>query len=163
MSSPTADRQLDQDARQLYQALSDLLRLYQFRDRDRICCHDVSVTQCYALDSLVRRGPQSLGALAEELYLDKSTASRVVDALERKGYARREPDPADGRVLRLSVTAEGRRLQRRIEEDILSEERALLADFPPAVRHAMTELLRRLARAASDRAGVAAPSCCTSA
>jgi SAM-dependent methyltransferase len=29
----------------LYAALSDLVRVYQFRDRDRICCHDISVTQ----------------------------------------------------------------------------------------------------------------------
>lgn len=163
MSAFPADRQLDHDARLLYETLSDLLRLYQFRDRDRICCHDVSVTQCYALESLVRRGPQSLGSLAEELYLDKSTASRVVDALERKGYARRESDPADGRALRLSVTAEGRRLHHRIEEDILRQEREVLADFPPAVRQAMTDLLRRLALAAAGRAGVAAPSCCSTA
>jgi hypothetical protein len=35
----TADPRLDQDAAALYDALSDLIRVYQFRDRDRICCH----------------------------------------------------------------------------------------------------------------------------
>jgi hypothetical protein len=68
---------LHEDARAVHEALSDLVRVYQFRDRDRICCHDVSVTQCYALEALIRRGPITLGELAAELYLDKSTASRV--------------------------------------------------------------------------------------
>src|SRR6185295_7416015 len=76
------------DATALHEALSELVRVYQFRDRDRICCHDISVTQCYALEALLRRGPSGLNELAQELYLDKSTASRVVAALQRKGYIR---------------------------------------------------------------------------
>ena len=78
------DAELSRDAARLYDALSDLIRVYQFRDRDRICCHDLSVTQCYALEALVRRGPLTMNELAARLFLDKSTASRVVDALERK-------------------------------------------------------------------------------
>lgn len=30
--------QLTQDAEDLYEALNQLVRVYQFRDRDRICC-----------------------------------------------------------------------------------------------------------------------------
>jgi len=64
-----------EEAARLYAALSELVRVYQFRDRDRICCHDISVTQCYALEALVRRGPRTLNELAGDVYLDKSTAS----------------------------------------------------------------------------------------
>jgi hypothetical protein len=52
----TGKNDLDRDTRDLYAALSDLVRLYQFRDRDTICCHDISVTQCYALQALARGG-----------------------------------------------------------------------------------------------------------
>jgi len=48
----------------LFGALSDLVRVYQFRDRDRICCYDVSVTQCYALEALARRSAMTLNDLA---------------------------------------------------------------------------------------------------
>jgi hypothetical protein len=51
---------LEADAVALHEALSELVRVYQFRDRDRICCHDISVTQCYALDALLRRGPAAV-------------------------------------------------------------------------------------------------------
>lgn len=156
----TSDPVLDQDARALYGALSDLIRIYQFRDRDRICCHDVSVSQCYGLEALVRQGGMTLNDLAAHLYLDKSTASRVVDSLERKGYVERTPHPADRRAVLLEPTPAGRDLYRRIEGDILAEERALLADFDPEIRRAMTHLIARLARAAAARVETGGGSCC---
>ena len=157
----TSDLALAQDTEELYDALEDLLRVYQFRDRDRICCFDVSVSQCYALEGLVRRGGMTLNDLAAYLYLDKSTASRVVDALERKGYVTRLPHPKDRRALLLEPTPAGRELEGKIRESILAEERQLLADFAPEVRRSMTLLIRRLARAASASVGGSEGGCCS--
>jgi DNA-binding MarR family transcriptional regulator len=159
---PKADATLEQDAESLYAALSELVRVYQFRDRDTICCYDVSVTQCYAIEALLRRGPSGLNDLAAELYLDKSTASRVVSALERKGYVARASHPEDGRAVVLTVTGAGRRLHDRIKKDLVEEERKLLADFEPEVRKAAPKLLLRLARAAASRSGrgPTAAACC---
>jgi DNA-binding MarR family transcriptional regulator len=153
--------QLDSDAAALHDALSELVRVYQFRDRDRICCHDVSVTQCYAIDALLRRGPSGLNELAAELYLDKSTASRVVTTLERKGYVTRASHPDDRRAIVLTVTPAGRRLHDRIRKDLVGEARALLRDFEPGVRKATAQLILRLARAAAERSGVSGSSCCS--
>jgi DNA-binding MarR family transcriptional regulator len=152
---------LDDDAEALHSALNELVRVYQFRDRDRICCHDVSVTQCYAIEALVRRGPSGLNDLAAELYLEKSTASRVVGALERKGYVTRSAHPEDGRAIVLSVTAAGRRLHDRIRKDLVNEAKGLLQDFEPEVREGAARLLLRLARAAAARSGVSGSSCCS--
>jgi MarR family 2-MHQ and catechol resistance regulon transcriptional repressor len=143
-------------ARALHEALSELVRVYQFRDRDRICCHDVSVTQCYAIDALIRRGPGTLNDLARELYLDKSTASRVAATLVRKRYLARAAHPGDGRAMLLSVTAAGRRLHDRIKGDLIGEARRLLEGFEPEVGEAATRLILRLARAAAARSGVGA-------
>jgi DNA-binding MarR family transcriptional regulator len=172
VSSPTtlpitSETLLEQDTAELYDALSELVRVYQFRDRDRICCYDVSVTQCYGLEALVRRGAMTLNDLAALLYLDKSTASRVVDALERKGYVTRRPHPDDRRAVLLEATAAGRTLEGKIRDSILAEERQLLAGFAPDVRQAMTQLLRQLARATAmrgERGGCGVEegaSCCT--
>jgi DNA-binding MarR family transcriptional regulator len=155
-----ADPALERDARALYGALSDLIRIYQFRDRDRICCHDVSVSQCYALESLVRQGGMTLNDLAAYLYLDKSTASRVVDSLERKGYVARSSHPSDRRAVLLEATPSGKDLYRRIEADIVAEEMTLLAGFDPEIRQAMTHLIARLARAAAQRVQTGGGSCC---
>ena len=154
------DAALDEDARAVYEALSDLVRVYQFRDRDRICCHDVSVTQCYALEVLVRRGPITLGEVAAELYLDKSTASRVVGTLERKRYVTRSPHPTDGRAVLVKATAGGEKLYAMIRKDLIEEEKALLRDFEPRVRKAAAQIMARLARAAEARSGLGTGAAC---
>jgi DNA-binding MarR family transcriptional regulator len=155
-----SDPTLARETEELYDALEDLLRVYQFRDRDRICCFDISVSQCYALEGLVRRGAMTLNDLAAYLYLDKSTTSRVVDAVERKGYVARSPHPKDGRAVLLEATPAGRELEGTIRESILAEERRLLADFTPEVRQSMALLIRRLARAASAAVEAGDGSCC---
>ncbi|HEX4495146.1 MAG TPA: MarR family transcriptional regulator [Thermoanaerobaculia bacterium] len=155
-----SDPELAQDTEELYDALEDLLRIYQFRDRDRICCFDISVSQCYALEGIVRRGSMTLNDLAAYLYLDKSTASRVVDALERKGYAARLPHPSDRRASLLEATPAGRELEEKIRESILAEERQLLGDFTPEIRRSMTVVLRRLSRAAAKSVEAGGGSCC---
>jgi DNA-binding MarR family transcriptional regulator len=154
------DAVLNEDTRALYDALSELIRIYQFRDRDRICCYDVSVTQCYALEALVAQSAMTMTSLAAHLYLDKSTTSRVVDALERKGYVKRLSHPEDGRSILLEVTPVGRALHGRIVAGILKEERELLRDFRTEVRHSMIHLLRRLARAAERRVQDGGGTCC---
>lgn len=151
-----SDTALEKDTRAFYAAFSALVRLYQFRDRDRICCHNVSVTQCYALDAMAQHQAMTLNKLAAELSLDKSTASRVVDALERKGYVTRSRNSEDGRALDLAITKSGRRLHQLIVRDALAEERAILAPFPRPVRRAMTQMIHQLARAVSERT-----QCCT--
>jgi DNA-binding MarR family transcriptional regulator len=151
--TPAADPSLEDDALELHDALSRVVRLYQSLDRDLICCHDVSVTQCHAIEALVRSGPSGLNELAAALYLDKSTASRVVSALERKRYLRRARHGGDGRAIVLSVTGAGRALHRRIREDLVAEAGHILAAVAPKVRREAARMLRNLAGAAAARTG----------
>jgi MarR family transcriptional regulator, 2-MHQ and catechol-resistance regulon repressor len=142
---------LQADAEALHWALSDLVRVYQFRDRDRICCYDISVTQCYALEALAEHGPLRLGVLAERLRLDKSTASRVIGALVRKGYALQEQDPRDRRAVGIAITRTGRRLYERITAELIEQQKLLVSDIDPNVRAGVVEVVRRLASAAEAR------------
>jgi DNA-binding MarR family transcriptional regulator len=159
MIRTTKPGDLDRDTRDLYAALNDLVRLYQFRDRNMICCHDISVTQCYALQSLVRGGAMTLNALAADLMLDKSTASRVVETLERKGYIRRTPHPQDARAVQIAVSARGKALCERIERELVDEERTIIAHLDPEVRRAAIGVVRDLAGLAAARIGRQAACC----
>jgi DNA-binding MarR family transcriptional regulator len=149
--STVSSAALQRDAEALQAAVADLVRGYQFRDRDRICCHDVSVTQCYALETLVDHGPMRLSALAERLFLDKSTTSRVLNALVRKGYVEQRPDPTDGRATLVSVTRQGQRLCARISADLVEQQKQLLGDLTPELRAGVVQVIQRLARAADAR------------
>lgn len=158
---------LQADARALQAAVADLVRVYQFRDRDRICCHDISVTQCYALETLIDHGPMRLSELSERLFLDKSTTSRVVGTLVKKGYVEQHPDPRDRRATTIRATRAGQNLCARITDDLVDQQKTLLADLEPDARATVVDVIRRLARAADARfrTGVSAggrQSCCAS-
>jgi len=142
---------LNEDARDLYRAVSELVRVYQFRDRQSTCYYDLSVTQCYALSFIVQSEPMMVSALADELFLDRSTVSRLVGSLVEKGYVRRAVDPDDARAARLKVTRKGRDLHEKIEQDLVEEMYALVADYGSETLRATIRLLGRLTEAASLR------------
>ena len=160
----THETDLDRDAQALQAAVADLVRVYQFRDRDRICCHDISVTQCHALEALVEHGPMRLSELTERLFLDKSTTSRVVGTLVKKGYVEQRPDATDGRATALHPTTRGRRLYERIMDGLVEQQKQLLQDLDPGIREGVVNVIRRLARAADSRfrsgVSIGADGCC---
>jgi MarR family transcriptional regulator, 2-MHQ and catechol-resistance regulon repressor len=146
--SRTAAKELElrMDAFDLQAALSELVRAHQFRDRKATHCRGISVTQWSALSSVVAHWAMTLNELAAELYLDKSTTSRVVDSLVEKGYVRRSRDREDARSLSIEPTKEGRALHSGIQRDLVAETRSLIADDSPATRLATIRHVARLAR-----------------
>lgn len=154
------DPELLSDARHLSDALGELIRVVQFRDRDRACCYDVSVSQCYALKGIVDEGGLTINDLAAHLYLDKSTASRIANGLVQKGLIERRRDSEDGRIVHLVATEEGARLCGKIEGDLASEYAELLTDFDPEIRAAITRLVARLGRSFAARVEATGGSCC---
>ena len=155
-----AGRALAEDADAFYDALTALLRLYMLRDRDRVCAHGLSVTECYALDALVRLGALTVTGLAAELGVTKSTASRVAAALEGRALVARAPDPADYKATRLAPTTAGRAQSVAITAEVKAEHRALLADFAPPARREATRLLRAVTAAAAPRVRATGSACC---
>lgn len=70
-------------------------------------------TQFSLLSTLAQSGPRSIGALARELGLDRTTLGRNLRPLERDGLVAIEPDPQDRRGRALTITEAG--LARRAE------------------------------------------------
>lgn len=155
-----SDPELLGDAHRLSDALSELIRVVQFRDRDRACCYDISVSQCYALKGVVDAGGLTINDLAAHLYLDKSTASRLANNLVEKGLVTRERGAEDGRVVRLVATDAGGVLCQNIEGDLAREYAELLTDFDPEIRAAITRLVARLGRSFAARVETSGGSCC---
>jgi DNA-binding MarR family transcriptional regulator len=60
-------------------------------------------TDLEALEILMREGPLPAGRLAESTGLTTGAITGVVDRLERKGFARRRPDPDDRRRVIIEV------------------------------------------------------------
>ncbi|NYI41011.1 MarR family winged helix-turn-helix transcriptional regulator [Demequina lutea] len=58
--------------------------------------------------------PQRLGELGRHVLLSQPGLSRLVERLVERGLVAKGPDPADARAALLSLTGEGREVQRRV-------------------------------------------------
>ena len=148
------------EAADFHRTLQDLIRLHQSRDRERVALYDVTPAGARAVELLDRMGAISLNGLATELFVDKSTASRVVGCLEDSGFVRRVVDPEDRRALRLELTHEGVQLARQLHADAVWEMNTLLSSFDPAARRDTLGFLRRLTRTSAIHAGATQATCC---
>ena len=82
--------------------------------------------------------------LAKRLLIDDSTATRVIDTLERLEFARRVPDPFDRRVRRVEATAAGRSAWREASNAVSASADAFFAPLSPHQARAINDSLARL-------------------
>ncbi len=91
--------------------------------------------------------PIRLTELNRHVLLSQPALSRMVDRLADRGLIGREPDPADGRGIRLGLTGAGLELQRRIgRRHARDVARAMTADLTAAELRQLEEISLKLAR-----------------
>jgi DNA-binding MarR family transcriptional regulator len=74
---------------------------------------DLSPSLTSALVTIELQGPITLGRLAACERVTPPSVTRMVASLEERGLVRREADPADRRIARVGLTADGRRTVQR--------------------------------------------------
>lgn len=89
-------------------------------------------------------GPVSQRALGLLLRIDRSTMVGIIDALEERGFLRRDADPQDRRAHALTVTREGRQASRRADLAVERVERRFLSTLGDADVHQLRRLLAAL-------------------
>lgn len=131
--------------------LERLCTLLRHDARQRALPHGLRPVQVEALLYLDRcnRYSDTPQAVAEYLGSTKGTVSQTLKILEREGLLRKEPDPEDGRVIRLRLTASGRDLAQELAVPPILE-KALAAEGLAAQRLAddLRHLLAAMQRAA---------------
>ncbi len=107
----------------------------------------LSPAQASALGTLNRLGNPTLGELAAAEQVQPPTATRLVTTLESAGLVARETDGDDRRVVRVRITAEGRRNLQRIrtlKNAYLTRRLAALDPAERAQAESLTHLLEHL-------------------
>lgn len=92
-------------------------------------------------------GPQRITELAEREGCTQPAISRLVDRLQTRGWVVREPDPADGRVVLVALTATGREVADRLRgvyREMVHGEMVKLADEDVQVLVRAIEILDQL-------------------
>ncbi len=113
----------------------------------------VSLSQAYAIHELDHGEGLSQRDLAARLHLEKSTVSRMIADLERKGLVARDRDPANRRVYRLRLTDEGRAFHTRVSRSYGDKYRVWTAAMSPQERAALLLGLPALIRVVSESPG----------
>jgi len=139
---------LDEAAERLHRLTKDLIRRYQFRDWNQICCYGISISQCYILDALAEEGDLSMQQLARRMFKSVSTMTRVVGQLVRRGYVKRQQDPEDRRIVYVSITPQGKAIVAAINRDLIETQKAILRTIPPQQWEGAFRVLEALGRGA---------------
>ncbi|MGE5132625.1 MAG: MarR family winged helix-turn-helix transcriptional regulator [Gemmatimonadota bacterium] len=89
-------------------------------------------------------GPLPAGEISTQMHVSTATMTSVLDTLERKGYVRRQPDPADRRRVLVDITPDAQDLLDRV---LPAVQQAVTAAVSPLGDEALLALLDGLAAA----------------
>ncbi len=101
----------------------------------------LSLTAAATLATLERSGPRRLTALAAREWVTQPAMTQLVARLQDAGLVDRVPDPADGRVVYVRITAEGQAMlagRRAVRAERVA---ALLARLSPDEQAALAAAL----------------------
>lgn len=122
----------------------------RLRDLDPSAMGDLSmaltVQEFRSLEFLASARPRKTKELAQYLGIAVNTVTDVVDALERKGLARRRRDDADRRVVRVELTEAGRAAAETVARGHLDIYRTYLSALTAEEQETLLALYRKIAR-----------------
>ncbi|GAB3945937.1 MarR family winged helix-turn-helix transcriptional regulator [Corynebacterium tapiri] len=131
---------------------SPLFQLERLRRRTRdaveaaLSTKDLGVRAYWTLSCLVEADAASQASLSEALGIDASDIVRLIDALEQRGWAKRERDPKDRRRQIVTASKKGRKAHAELLELVNAAElEALGEDNTKQLKH-----VRKLAKAVED-------------
>ncbi|MYZ11255.1 MarR family transcriptional regulator [Streptomyces sp. SID2999] len=98
------------------------------------------------LVALATGEPPSQLALAQQVSLDRTVMTYLLDDLEKRGLITRRPDPRDRRARQVLITEEGRAELERSRRQLSTAEARLLADLDENDAGQLRRLLTRVAQ-----------------
>lgn len=125
---------------QLWRLLRGLERI----DQEFLSRYGVTTSQGEALMAFSDDSRASMNELSRTLGLANSTMTRMVVNLVARGLVRRAEDDQDRRVVRVTLTAEGRKLQGSLKEARREIQRLILTEIRVEERAAILEVLEKL-------------------
>jgi MarR family transcriptional regulator for hemolysin len=136
--------------------VSDVARLMRTVFDRRV--RDIGLTraQWLVLTRLYRRPGASQTELASMLEIDRASAGRMIDRMERAGWVERRADQVDRRINRLFLTAEARRAHADMWQVAVATVDDALSALTPEERLQFTDLTGRVKGRLQALAGAAA-------
>lgn len=141
---------MDRTVYDIYNLLQEIAWHFGNHGFDGDCCEDLTLVEFMALKKACENKCFSIQEIGNALGFTKSGATRIIDRLESKGYARRERSPVDGRVCCVTVTDKGELVISRVTGQYTAYLEGVLRDLEPqrieSIKDAlgtMAELIQR--------------------
>lgn len=135
--------------------LSDVARLIRTVFDRRVRSLGLTRAQWLMLTRLHRRPGASQTELADMLEIDRASAGRMIDRMEKGGWVERRADGVDRRVNRLHLTPEARRVHARMWAIAEATVDDALAPLSSKERDQFTQLTARVKGRLQALAGAA--------
>ncbi|MBI4343710.1 MAG: MarR family transcriptional regulator [Candidatus Omnitrophica bacterium] len=107
--------ELQQFGRRMIELLPQLVRGFARYEHNYLSRGEITLPQLWALEQL-NRSSCCMHELARLLGISRPAATGLIDRLLAQEMVRREDDPEDRRMVRVSITAKGRRVVKTIWE-----------------------------------------------
>jgi DNA-binding MarR family transcriptional regulator len=114
---------VDRHVAEIEELLRNVGTILKKRGRDILSNFDITPPQLDALLVLRDHGELTMGELCQKMYLACSTATDLIDRMERNGLIERARDTNDRRVIRLKVLPKGS----SVIEEVMEARRTYLA------------------------------------
>ena len=114
----------------------------------RLAPHNLTIQQFWVMLVLLEGGTTSLHPLAQQVWMDDPTASRVVKGMVARGLLHIKPDPKHGRRILINLTPEAVSMAKELQV-LANEIKAALIlglslDEQAALRHGMLTMIANL-------------------
>jgi len=156
MSSGIAD-----DHREILSLICEVSRAVKCCQQEEAFCEGVTFFQFLILDAVGEAGSLELSSLHGILAVEKSTTTRMVDPLARRGLIVRQQSRKDSRAVNLRLTAEGEAVLKKVWKCLAASLDAIARRIPAEKRSDIYESVRLFAGAVQQKN--ANGRCCVSA
>ena len=129
---------------QVIALLPDLAKAFRTDEPQEVLHIDISFPEIFVLRQLSSNKEPTMSELGRSISMDLSTLTRTVDKLVGKEFVVRKRDPEDRRMVRVAITAEGRKIISRFEEQKKKKIESILRQMTSQERRDVLNIFKTL-------------------
>lgn len=137
---------MNRQVQELDEILSRLSLAFVQLERSGKCCRGVTLSQCHTLDVLSKNRDLSMNELSRQMGLAKSTMTRIVNTMVRKGWIERKKEEGDKRRVSVCLTLDGKKMTENLNQSSKEYVQRILKNLPQEKIPEVVESLKWIIR-----------------
>lgn len=126
--------------------LSRINHLLQEDFNQRLSNYEITWSQWLVLNTLHHKMAKTPAQIAEQVDVDRSAVTRLLDRLETKGYVVREHDKLDRRSIRIQLSSAGKSVVEEMNAQAYEHQQSFMKQLHLSERRALKGELQKILR-----------------